>query len=108
MRHLVTSFAGQPMLMSMTAAPWALGNARAFRHQARLATGKLDHVDGTALALAAQARLAVPSGKRRTGGHSETTRPAPSRSANRRKGVSVMPDIGAKTTRFGFNGEGRC
>ena len=32
---------------------------------------------------------------------SDTTRPAPSRSASRRKGVSVMPDIGAKITRFG-------
>jgi hypothetical protein len=32
---------------------------------------------------------------------SETTKPAPSRAAARRKGASVTPDMGASNTRFG-------
>src|ERR1700754_2541573 len=44
---------------------------------------------------------------------SETTRPAPSRAASRRKGASVTPDMGARRTRLAtsispiFNGLGR-
>ena len=78
-----------------------LGNACAFRHPPGLASGELHDMDADAGAVAANGCLAFSRARPAHAVISETTSPAPSLSASRRNGVSVMPDMGAKTTRFG-------
>ena len=98
----VTCLAGQPMLMSMMSAPAACRDARAFGHPVRLAAGELHDVEPQPLAVEPPLLLALrPSTSASLAIISETTTPAPRLAARRRNGASVMPDMGARNTRFG-------
>jgi hypothetical protein len=97
----VTCRAGQPMLMSMMAAPQASAIRAASPIQ------RASHPANCTTCV----RRPRPSARNRASGRpwasaplaviSETTNPAPRSAARRRNGASVIPDIGAKITGFG-------
>ena len=98
---MVTCFEGQPMLMSIIWAPCA----SAMRAPSAIQCGSQPASWTTRIATPLLSERTEASRSPRTKPAqaviSETTSPAPSRSARRRNGASVIPDIGARITRFG-------
>ena len=81
-----------------------LGDPRALGHPVRFAAGELHDMRADARSPRMRSRdIGRPWTSSSLAVISETTSPAPSAAASRRNGASVMPDIGARSTRLAIS-----